>query len=54
MVGTLSATADGKIGIRATQVKAAQVPVKGLLKLFGPDLAKPIQHEKHQRPRRGR
>jgi hypothetical protein len=41
-VGTLSATTDGKIRIHATQLKAAHLPVKGLLKLFGLDMAKLI------------
>jgi hypothetical protein len=42
MVGTLSPTPDGKIRITATKVKAAHLPVKGLLKLFGLDMAKLI------------
>jgi hypothetical protein len=42
MVGIMSATPDGKIRIHPTQMKAAHLPVKGLLKLFGLDLAKLI------------
>jgi hypothetical protein len=42
MVGTMSATPDGKIRIHATKIKAAHLPVKGLLKLFGLDMAKLI------------
>jgi len=41
-VGTMSATGDGKIRIHTTQIKAARLPVKGLLKLFGLDMAKLI------------
>jgi hypothetical protein len=40
MTGTMSATADGRIRIRPTQVKAAHVPVEGVMKLFGLDMAK--------------
>jgi hypothetical protein len=46
MVGTISATPDGKIRIHPTQVKAAHLPVKGLMKLFGLDLAKLINTRK--------
>jgi hypothetical protein len=42
MVGTMSATPDGKIRIHATKVKAAHLPVGGLMKLFGLDMAKLI------------
>jgi hypothetical protein len=42
MVGTMSATPEGKIRIHATKVKAAHLPVKGLMKLFGLDMAKLI------------
>src|SRR6266536_1524908 len=38
--GTLSATADGRIRFHAEHVKAAHLPVKGLLDLLGLDLAK--------------
>jgi hypothetical protein len=40
MTGTMSATADGRIRIRPTQVKAAHLPVEGVMKLFGLDMAK--------------
>jgi len=40
MTGAMSATADGRIRIRPTQVKAAHVPVEGAMKLFGLDMAK--------------
>lgn len=42
MVGTMSATPDGKIRIHPDKVKAAHLPVKGLMKLFGLDMAKLI------------
>lgn len=42
MVGTMSATPDGKIRIHSTKVKAAHLPVGGLMKLFGLDMAKLI------------
>ena len=42
MVGTMSATPDGKIRIHATKVKAGHLPVGGLMKLFGLDMAKLI------------
>jgi hypothetical protein len=40
MTGTMSATADGRIRIRPTQVKAVHLPVEGVMKLFGLDMAK--------------
>jgi len=40
MVGTISATPDGRIRIHPTQMTVARLPVKGLLKLFGLDMAK--------------
>ena len=46
MVGTISATPDGKIRIHPTQVKAAHLPVKGLMKLFGLDMANLINTRK--------
>ncbi|HXB74573.1 MAG TPA: hypothetical protein VNY05_40435 [Candidatus Acidoferrales bacterium] len=46
MVGTMSATADGKIRIQSTQVKAAHVPVKGVMKLLGLDMAKMVNTRK--------
>ncbi|HYW42014.1 MAG TPA: hypothetical protein VE959_04105 [Bryobacteraceae bacterium] len=39
MVGTVGATPDGKIRIHPTQMKVAHLHVKGLLKLFGLDMA---------------
>jgi hypothetical protein len=42
MVGTMSATPDGKIRIHPSQVKAAHLPMGGLMKLFGLDMAKLI------------
>jgi hypothetical protein len=38
--GTLSVTADGNIGLHADKIKSAHLPFKGLLHLFGEDLAK--------------
>jgi hypothetical protein len=38
--GSLSATADGDIRFHADRIKAAHLPVKGLLHLFGEDLSK--------------
>jgi hypothetical protein len=38
--GSLSVTEDGKIRVHADKVKAAHVPVKGLLHLLGEDLSK--------------
>jgi hypothetical protein len=46
MVGTISATADGRLRIQPTQVKAAHVPVKGLMKLLGLDMAKVMNTRK--------
>jgi len=46
MVGTMSATPDGKIRIHSTKVKAAHLPVGGLMKLFGLDMAKLINTRK--------
>jgi hypothetical protein len=46
MVGTISATPDGKIRIHPTEMKAAHLPVKGLMKLFGLDMAKLINTRK--------
>jgi hypothetical protein len=42
VTGTLSPTGDGRIRFHAEHVKAAHVPVKGLLDLVGLDLAKLI------------
>jgi hypothetical protein len=38
--GSLSTTEDGNVRLHADKVRAAHVPVKGLLHLFGEDLAK--------------
>jgi hypothetical protein len=46
MVGTVSPTLDGKIRIHPAQMKVAHLPVKGLLKLFGLDMAKLINTRK--------
>src|SRR5262249_25366851 len=40
MEGSISATPDGNIRMHADKVKAGPLPVKGLLHLFGEDLAK--------------
>jgi hypothetical protein len=40
MTGTMSATADGRIRIHPTEVKAAHLPVNGVMKLLGLDMAK--------------
>jgi hypothetical protein len=44
--GTLSANADGRIRLHAGHIKAAHVPVKGLLDLLGIDLARLINTNK--------
>ena len=46
MVGTISATQDGKIRIHPTEMKVEHLPVKGLMKLFGLDMAKLINTRK--------
>jgi hypothetical protein len=46
MLGTITATPDGKIRIHPTQMKAAHLPVKGLLNLFGLDMANLINTRK--------
>jgi hypothetical protein len=38
-IGTVSATPDGRIRLHAEKVKAAHVPVKGLMDLLGLDIA---------------
>lgn len=38
--GSVSATTDGDIRLRSMKIKAAHLPVKGLLHLFGEDLSK--------------
>jgi len=42
MVGTIGASPDGKVRIHPTKMKVDHVPVKGLMKLFGLDMAKLI------------
>lgn len=42
MVGTMSVTPDGKTRVHPTKIRAAHLPVKGLMKLFGLDMAKLI------------
>jgi hypothetical protein len=42
--GRLSASADGNIVMHAEKVKADHIPVKGLLHLFGDDLADLVKH----------
>lgn len=42
MIGDMTATPDGKIRIHPTAMKAAHLPVKGLMKLFGLDMTKLI------------
>jgi hypothetical protein len=46
MTGAMSATADGRIRIQPTQVKAAHLPVTGVMKLFGLDMAKLVNTRK--------
>ena len=46
MVGEISATPDGKIRIHPTEMKAEHIPVRGLMKLFGLDMAKLINTRK--------
>jgi hypothetical protein len=46
MVGTLSATPDGRLRIHPTQTKVAHLPVGGLLKALGLDMEKLINTRK--------
>ena len=46
MVGTMSATANGRIRIQPTQVKAAHLPVRGAMKLLGLDMPKLVEARK--------
>jgi hypothetical protein len=46
MVGTIGPTPDGKIRIHPTEMKVEHLPVKGLMKLFGLDMAKLINTRK--------
>jgi hypothetical protein len=47
-VGTLSATVDGRVRLHAEKVKAAHLPVKGLMDLLGIDIADVINAKKIQ------
>jgi len=49
ITGSLSVTADGNIQLHADKIKSAHIPLKGLLHLFGEDLAKLL----NQQSRRG-
>ena len=42
MIGEMSPTPDGKIRIHPKHMRAGKLPVKGLMKLFGVDMAKLI------------
>lgn len=44
--GRLSATADGKIRLHAEKIRALHLPVKGLMDLFGVDIADLIKNGK--------
>ena len=44
--GQLSATADGKIRLHAEKIKALKIPVKGMMDLFGLDIANLIKNGK--------
>jgi len=44
--GQLSATADGKIRLHAEKIRALHLPVKGLMDLFGLDIADLIKNGK--------
>ena len=46
MVGTMTPTAEGLIRIHPTKTKAAHLPVKGLMKVLGLDMAKLINTRK--------
>jgi hypothetical protein len=46
MEGQLSATPDGKIRLHAEKIKALHLPVKGLMDLFGLDIADLIKNGK--------
>ena len=49
----MSPDAGGKIRIHPTQMKAGHLPVKGLMKLFGVDMAKIINGRNTKRHHRG-
>jgi hypothetical protein len=46
IVGTLSASPDGRLSIHTEKVKALHVPVKGMMDLFGVDLANVVNTSK--------
>lgn len=48
MLGSLAATPDGYVRIHAEHIKAAHLPVKGLMDLLGLDIAKLISDSKVQ------
>jgi hypothetical protein len=48
MDGQLSVTADGKVALHANKIKALHVPIKGLMDLFGIDIADLIKTGKVQ------
>jgi hypothetical protein len=45
-VGSLSTTPDGRIRIHSEKVKAFKIPIKGMMNLFGLDLAKMLDTSK--------
>jgi hypothetical protein len=47
-VGTISATADGRVRLHAEKVRAAHLPVKGLMDLLGIEIADVINAKKVQ------
>ena len=46
--GSVSATADGDIRIHADKIKSEHVPIKGLLHVFGEDLAKLVNQNRER------
>lgn len=46
ITGALSATADGRLRLRPVQMKAGHLPVKGVMKLIGLDIAKLVNTHK--------
>jgi len=46
MTGTMSATADGRIRIEPTKMRAGHLPVKGVMKLLGVDIANLVNTRK--------
>jgi len=47
--GTLTVEADGRIRLHTEYLKAARLPVKGLLDLLGIDIARMIRYKKDSR-----